>query len=133
MKFRIFGVLLATVLAGPVFADDDDTQGGLRFQPGVQITGFAMAGDRDDLTWGMGLQGTLFTFGQLSLLGPGISLHELKSHWAASPYVELVTIDFTEGPGTFGVTFIYVFRNAFGGQGAPLDHGIGVGIVIGGP
>ena len=133
MRALLAAMFVAMVLSAPAFAEEDDTQGLPGFKPGFQLGGFAMAGDKDNLTWGFGLQGSLFRFGQVSLLGPGISFHELNAHWAVSPFVSVATIDFSEGPGIIGLTFMFVFRNAFGSQSAPLDMGFGVGTVIGGP
>lgn len=131
MKLAIVVVSAMLFCAFSTNAQAREEREDLRFQPGVQLGGFAMAGDLDDLAWGAGVQGTLFKWGQLSFGGAGFSLWELNGHWKTSPYVELVTIDMSPGPGIVGLSFKYIFRNAFDRQGAPLDHGVGVGFVIG--
>lgn len=123
----ICSFLALTIAATPAFTDDD----GLRFRPGIQVGGFAMDGDRESLAWGGGIQGTLFKFGPLSLLGAGMSVYELNTHWEVAPFVELATIDFSQGPGVIGLSVKYIFRKESERHGPWYHHGIAVGIVTG--
>ena len=137
----ICGMVALMLCVAPVYADDDDES--LRFQPGFQLNVFVTGGgpdgpDGEGVAWGFGGQGTLFKWGQLSFIGPGMSFIHLAEGHRFAPYVELVTINLNDTRGSrgsrdkniIGITFKYIAKNLFYLDGMPLDHGIGVGFVF---